>query len=216
MADPELAAAMAMSMQPDNSGVVFEGETGGAAEALANLLSRGDASTEKITTASKTLRKILSNLANEPGNEKFRRLRVGNAQIQAKILCLDGAEAFLMALGFAPSEASEHPAAAFLQIDEAAAAAGAYAGLAALDCLDCSLATQHATRPTGEVALSRELGPHGCEVRAVIGLPGGGVATGATDNLVRLFAAAGLGAYLRERDAQIASALTAGAASRCR
>jgi hypothetical protein len=229
--DPELAAAMALSMQPGGGDGGGGEHSGGTAAQLADLLSRGGVAPAALRTASSTLRKVLTNLGSHPSEPKYRRLRVGNKQIQSRILSLDGGEAFLLAIGFAPSAASEdQPAGAFLEIMEAAAPSAAYAGVAALDVLD-------ARRAPGEFTLSRELPAHGCEVstvfapehlsrndgaaaspastaaltgqgdtfggcrfpraalqvRAVAGLPDGTVATGASDNLVRIFPADGLG-----------------------
>ncbi len=77
------------------------------------------ASTEGGATAARTLTTLIENLVAAPDNPKFRRVRVSNTKIRSSLLDVPGGEAFLLALGFAPSVATdEHAAGAFLEISE--------------------------------------------------------------------------------------------------
>ena len=179
--DAELAAALAMSMGEEPAAA-----DGGLAAAAAQLAEQPAAAR---ATAAKTLAKLVENLVGAPQNPKFRRVRVGNAKIQAAVLGVPGGEAFLRSLGFADSAATaEHAAGTFLEIGEAEAAAVA-AGRGA-----AALAALAGVAAAGQLVLSRLLAAQGCEVRGVAALPDGALATAGTDNLVRLFPADGLGA----------------------
>lgn len=115
--------------------------------------------------------KLLGNLTSDPSNEKFRSIRLTNPKIKATIADVPAAKALLLACGF--SEAGES-----LVAGEGAEAKGREA-LALLE------------EATAGYGLSVEFTGHAGAVRCVCALPDGGVATGAMDNVVRLFPGAG-------------------------
>lgn len=124
-------------------------------------------------------------------------MRVTNVKIQKAVLGVPGGEAFLRALGFKDSDATEEQeAGAFLEITEAGAL-DVQKGIGAL-ALD-ELRRCSAANPCPQLVLSRVLDNNGCEVKAVAALPDGSVVTGATDNLVRLFPPDGLGVDAQPR-----------------
>ncbi|KAJ8598408.1 hypothetical protein CTAYLR_003030 [Chrysophaeum taylorii] len=128
----------------------------------------GEAATEK---ARSTLLKILGNLASDPSNEKYRKLRTSNAVIQAKVLSVPGAVGVLEAVGFVRGEES-------LEVGPDAGDRAAEA-VRLLSPLRVSASLQHSSDARG-VAFGR----------------GGSVATACLDNVARLFDARG--ALVRE------------------
>lgn len=140
---------------------------------------------DAVATARRLLVKILTNLASDPANEKFRRLKTTNPKIQ-KLVGTPGVTRLLEAAGFKPAEAGllvvtpdDH--------DLAGARAAVVLGLLTEKLPDdfklsaCFASTQSAAPP---------------EVRAVAFVSSGGIASGSQDNVVRVFgpAAGGLAA----------------------
>ena len=190
--DAELAAALVMSMDEG------DGLTATAADALEFLASALATACRKLEaqppqvkqTAIKTLKKLVENLIDAPDNPKFRRVRVSNAKIQAAVLGVPGGDDFLRALGFADSAASddgEFAAGGFLEISETAALE-VQKGLGALALAELRSSAAAVSASGPQLVLSRVLkGNAGCAVKAVAALPDGTLATGGSDNLVRLF-----------------------------
>ena len=76
------------------------------AGSLREAVRRIDASAggpEAATKCKDVLSKLLGNLHANPGNEKYRRVRKTNKLLAAAVFAVDGGEAFLVALGFAPA-----------------------------------------------------------------------------------------------------------------
>mmetsp|Transcript_9192 Transcript_9192/g.30306 ORF Transcript_9192/g.30306 Transcript_9192/m.30306 type:complete len:441 (-) Transcript_9192:83-1405(-) len=69
--------------------------------------------TDRTNTAFKTLLTYCGNLARAPGEEKFRKIRLGNAAFQTRVGSLSGGIAFLEGLGFVRDAAGE-----FLEIPQ--------------------------------------------------------------------------------------------------
>jgi len=152
--DADLAAALALSKAKDP---VVADKT----MALLGLpKAKQDASLTIIT-------KLLQNLVKEPGNEKFRSVRLSNAKIKAAIGDIPEAKAVMLACGFV--EQGENLVATSGAEDKASEA------LAVIE------------EATGSYTLSVEYSGHAGAVRCVCALPDGVVATGAMDNVVRLF-----------------------------
>eukprot|EP00928_Gymnodinium_smaydae_P023491 TRINITY_DN19368_c0_g4_i1.p1 TRINITY_DN19368_c0_g4~~TRINITY_DN19368_c0_g4_i1.p1 ORF type:complete len:674 (-),score=113.19 TRINITY_DN19368_c0_g4_i1:148-2097(-) len=112
---------------------------------------------------------LLGNLAKNPAEEKFRRVKLSNAKI-AKALSCTGAEALLLAAGFVKSDE-------FLEVPSGADVSSS--AQAALDAL---------TSAFGEFMLAAQLRAEGA-VRCVCALPNGKLATGAMDNCIRVYSA---------------------------
>ena len=79
-----------------------------AAQRVFNLTG-GTWESETLTV----LGKVLVNLAAQPLNDKFRKLRVTNAKINKAVVEVDGAEPLLVAVGFVRDGSNE-----FLQMEE--------------------------------------------------------------------------------------------------
>lgn len=183
--DDELAAALAMSLDPSSAPgptdsaamapaaaapALAAPEVAATPVALAAAKLRGntpavlnDAGTKQVLTT------LLQNLIKNPTEEKFRKVKLTNAKISKALSCA-GAEDLLLAAGFVKkTDMLEVPS----ELTPADVVAGAQAALDAVGSFGC-------------FALSAQLNAEG-EVRCVAALPGGGLATGAMDNVVRVY-----------------------------
>eukprot|EP00935_MAST-01C_sp_MAST-1C-sp1_P002102 g2102.t1 len=142
-------------------------------EALARLNQQAE-----LTRARKTfsiLNKLLANIVQDPNEEKYRRVRLTNAKIASAIVQVDGAQAFLLAVGF--EEAGE-----FLQMGPDQAAARAQAGL---DRLSASTGMPGSSgRP---LVLGQELVGHTADVRCCCFMQDGTIVSGSLDNNLRVW-----------------------------
>mmetsp|Transcript_36491 Transcript_36491/g.100496 ORF Transcript_36491/g.100496 Transcript_36491/m.100496 type:complete len:665 (-) Transcript_36491:26-2020(-) len=170
--DEDMAAAIAMSMahaSPSPApGAQVASEGSPMDSAIAELRRNSTAVLADAGTL-QVLETLLKNLAKAPGEEKFRKVRLANAKI-AKALSCNGAEALLLAVGFV--RAGEE----LLVPGERAAAELGDAAKAGLDALAMF----------GGYALSAQLRAEG-PVRCVCAMPGGGLASGSMDNVVRVY-----------------------------
>jgi len=122
-----------------------------------------EAGTKQVLTT------LLRNLIKNPTEDKFRKVKLTNAKISKALSCA-GAEDLLLAAGFVKNgDILEVPA-------EKAPAEIVAAAEAAVD----------AVGSFGCFSLSAQLTAEG-EVRCVVAMPGGGLATGAMDNVVRVY-----------------------------
>ncbi|CAK0909735.1 unnamed protein product [Prorocentrum cordatum] len=172
MADDEddLAAAMAMSLGQSSAAPAPPAPQSAAQAAAAALRANPSGALAEADSVG-VVAKLLGNLARSPGEEKFRRVRVGNSKISKALGC-DGARELLAAAGFAEAgDALEVPA----QVPAAEVAAAAREALEAL-----------ASVGLGPFLLAAQLRADSA-VRCVCALPQGGLATGAMDNLVRVY-----------------------------
>ncbi|KAJ1447075.1 WD40-repeat-containing domain protein [Pelagophyceae sp. CCMP2097] len=146
--------------------------------AVALLLASNGAA--EVAACRKLLLKALGNLAADPTNDKFRRLRLTNPTIKAKIVDAPGAVETLVAAGFEPDGD-------FLVVNDSDAAAVAARARGAVAALEASAVG---------IALSLVL-PHTATVRGVAVDAEGGIATAALDNVARLWSGGGLARELR-------------------
>lgn len=79
-----------------------------SATTLRRAASKASNAEKAAAEACIPLRKLLENLARDPSEQKFRRLRTGNATVKAKLLPVDAAKELLFAVGFVPSKNFEH------------------------------------------------------------------------------------------------------------
>lgn len=180
--DSDLATAVAMSLDPatparggaaPTQAVAAALRKPSAAERAAALLHSNAPGALAAADAVQVLAKLLGNIAENPCENKFRRIRFGNARI-TKVLACKGAEELLLAGGFVKGEDS-------FELPEAMAPAEAKA--ATMEALNALLSI--CGRYT--LALQLKADGDGNEVRCVCALPTGGLVTGALDNVVRLY-----------------------------
>jgi hypothetical protein len=119
-----------------------------AAQRVFNL-SGGTWESETLTV----LGKVLVNLAAQPLNDKFRKLRVTNAKINKAVVEVDGAEPLLVAVGFVRDGSNE-----FLQMEDAGLSAEAVSERARM-ALDVLAVTKARVSAPGA---SRPLHPSPC------------------------------------------------------
>lgn len=164
--DDDLAAAIAMSMKGGS-------QDPPTVESAANRLRTNTPAALAASGTLQILKTLLSNLVKEPGEEKFRRVKLTNAKI-SKALSSPGAEEMLVSAGFVRSGEA-------LEVRAELAGEG-LSGLAraALEALDSC----------GGRLLSAQLRVEGA-VRSVCALPDGGLASGSMDNAVRVYPPAG-------------------------
>lgn len=55
---------------------------------------------EKVKMCVDTICKYIDNIVENPNEEKYRKIRVGNKAFQERVSCLEGASAFLQSVGF--------------------------------------------------------------------------------------------------------------------
>jgi len=175
-----LAQALTMSMEPAGA-LVGADSSQGALQTLAakapetpfssavQLLRKNSIGALADAGTVQVISTLLNNLATSPTEEKYRKIRLSNNKI-AKALSCSGAEAMLLASGFSKGDgvleiSATHPN------DQVAASARN-----ALEALDWC----------GPFLLSAQLAASQ-PVRCVCALPGGGLATGAMDNMVRIY-----------------------------
>eukprot|EP00929_Paragymnodinium_shiwhaense_P048779 TRINITY_DN24621_c0_g1_i1.p2 TRINITY_DN24621_c0_g1~~TRINITY_DN24621_c0_g1_i1.p2 ORF type:complete len:679 (+),score=221.32 TRINITY_DN24621_c0_g1_i1:62-2098(+) len=181
--EDDLQAALALSMQqgaaaaPAAAPAAAAGPPATAAEQAAEQLKAGSSAGELTAAGSvQVLSALLGNLVKSPAEEKFRKVKRGNAKI-AKALSRPGAEALLLAAGFNKGEETfEIPA-------DAAGDAVKQAAQDALDALGSAC---------GAFALAAQLRAEGpvrcvCALPSTPAAPSGQIAFGAMDNLVRLY-----------------------------
>eukprot|EP00933_Yihiella_yeosuensis_P009311 TRINITY_DN11515_c1_g1_i1.p1 TRINITY_DN11515_c1_g1~~TRINITY_DN11515_c1_g1_i1.p1 ORF type:complete len:670 (+),score=139.43 TRINITY_DN11515_c1_g1_i1:82-2091(+) len=173
--DDDLAAALAMSLDPAASGsgnAPSENANSDPSPIDAAILELRAQSSSLLaeTGAQQVLTTLLSNLVKSPAEEKFRKIRLGNAKISKALSC-PGAEKLLLLVGFMKgSETLEIPP------DKP----GAEVAVSAQTVLD-SLAN------SGSLQLAAQLRAEG-PVRCCCALSSG-LATGAMDNVIRLYSA---------------------------
>jgi len=138
-------------------------------DAALKLLESNDAATQAGTR--RLLIKALRNVEREPSNEKFRRLRTSNKTIDAKIMNVRGAPQLLACAGFFQKKGSEFLEATGADADVATSAK------AVADALE---------KGDGSYGVAALL-PHPACVRGVALDADGFAATGALDNVVRLW-----------------------------
>lgn len=141
------------------------------ASRAAEALRTGSSSAELAEAGSvQVLTTLIGNLVQSPSEEKFRKVKLSNAKIN-KALSRPGAEDLLFSVGFAKNgDLLEIPGSCAAEDVKAAAQA-------ALDALSSQC---------GSFVLSAQLHAEGA-VRSVCAVPPGQLATGAMDNLVRLY-----------------------------
>lgn len=167
MADEEeLAAALAMSLEGQAPAAE---EKKSAAEEAAAVLLGNPAATLQETDAVEVIKKLLGNLSKAPADPKFRKIKVANARI-SKVLSCPGAEALLLAAGFQRAEE-------VLEIPDSRPEEEVGTAVSA------ALAALGVREPFVLAAQLRV----GSPVRCTCALPGGGFATGALDNIVRVY-----------------------------
>mmetsp|Transcript_27811 Transcript_27811/g.65545 ORF Transcript_27811/g.65545 Transcript_27811/m.65545 type:complete len:198 (-) Transcript_27811:215-808(-) len=80
---------------------------GSGGELAAALGQMGTSEWSKQETCYLTLLKLLDNVLSHPGEDKYRRLKTGNAALKAKVFDVQGARNFLLAAGFVEEEGGE-------------------------------------------------------------------------------------------------------------
>ncbi|CAK9050501.1 Peptide-N(4)-(N-acetyl-beta-glucosaminyl)asparagine amidase (PNGase) (N-glycanase 1) (Peptide:N-glycanase) [Durusdinium trenchii] len=99
MAEDDLAAALAMSMEPNEA----SGARTAGAFAVRRLREENTAETLKEANSVAVLTTLLGNLVKNPSEEKFRRVKLSNPKISKALSCL-GAQELLLSAGFVKSE----------------------------------------------------------------------------------------------------------------
>jgi len=165
--DEDLAAAVAMSLEGQPPPAADQ-HTSPAVAAATALFHNPPAALQDADSV-EVLKRLLGNLLKSPGDARFRRVRLGNAKI-GKALSCPGAEALLLAAGFERGDGvlevpSGRPEG---EVGPPVRAALDALGVREPFCLAAQLRA-------------------GAPVRCVCALPGGGLATGAMDNAVRVY-----------------------------
>lgn len=74
---------------------------------LVDIKKRYPGQDERVSTCYTTILKLVGNVAKAPGEEKFRKVKLTNPAIQAKVASLEGSVPFLEAVGFALQPSGE-------------------------------------------------------------------------------------------------------------